>query len=201
MAWNPGRRRRRQRRRRYRSLCTDAVHATQSLSGGDNLRNERAYKNLQSSVLYTRLAQVCEAENRAPHSHQEVAERPRLCHDEAQHEDGVDAEEVDGVALGRCVATQREDDHVRGEGEREEEVGDATVLTNARDDRRAATDGHVRGEGTASADEVHEQRRAEAGGECHLGALRGSALAALGDGGVSDEVPCGVAPGDKREAE
>ena len=46
-------------------------------------------------------------------SHQKIAERPGLGHDEAQHEGGVDAEEVDGVALGRCVATQRED-HLRG---------------------------------------------------------------------------------------
>ena len=154
-------------------------------------------------------------------SHQKIAERPGLGHDEAQHEGGVDAEEVDGVALGRCVATQREDHlrgvqagvkgakgiqvptgckggsrraareteetethaagscftrslsralahslttllsyHVRGEREREEEVSDAAVLANARVDRSAATDGHVRGETAASADEVHEQRRA-----------------------------------------
>ena len=46
-------------------------------------------------------------------SHQEAAERPCLGHDEAQHKDSVDAEEVHGVALGRRVAAQRED-HLRG---------------------------------------------------------------------------------------
>ena len=41
-------------------------------------------------------------------SHQEAAEQPRLSADEAEHEDGVDAEEVRGIPLGRRVPTQRE---------------------------------------------------------------------------------------------